>query len=51
VVVVIATLTGGQVARGLLLFGAAEPGNVHVGTPSVRYERNPDMLDRCRCVP
>jgi hypothetical protein len=47
VIVVISTLTGGQPARDLLLFGNAEPNNVYVGTEGTRYERNPNMRDQC----
>ena len=47
IVEIIATATGGQPARDLLLFGNAEPNNVYVGTAGVRYERNPNMRDQC----
>ena len=47
IVEIIATATGGQPARDLLLFGNAEPNNVYVGTAGIRYERNPNMRGRC----
>jgi hypothetical protein len=47
IVEIIATVSGGQPARDLLLFGNAEPNSVYVGTAGVRYERNPNMRDQC----
>ena len=47
IVEIIATVTGGQPARDLLLFGNAEPNSVYVGTAGDRYERNPNMRDQC----
>ncbi len=47
VVVVIATVTEGQVDRALLLFGNAEPNIVFIGTAGTPYERKPDIREQC----
>ncbi len=47
IVEIIATVTGGQPERDLLLFGNAEPNSVYVGADWTRYERNPSMRAQC----
>ncbi len=47
VFVVINTVTDGQPARDLLLFGNAQPSTVYVGAAGTPYERNPNMRDQC----
>ena len=47
VIVVVNTVTNGQAARDLLLFGNAAPSTVYVGNGGTPYERNPNMRDQC----
>jgi hypothetical protein len=47
VIVLIATVTNGQVDRALLSFLNSEPNSVAMGTAGVRYERNLKMPDQC----
>jgi hypothetical protein len=47
IVEIIATESGGQPARDMLLFGNAELNTVYVGYAGVRYERNPAMQQQC----
>ena len=47
VAVVINTVTNGQSARELLIWGNADPNAVYVGTQGIRFDINPHMRDQC----